>query len=93
MSRPKLSAAARGYDHRWRRLAAVVLERDGHRCRWCGRHADTVDHVRALADGGARLDPTNLVACCRPCNSRRGQAVAARRRRAATFAPGSGYVT
>ena len=82
------SATARGYDARWQRLRLVVLDRDGRRCRWCTGPADTVDHVVALADGGARLDPANLVACCRSCNSRRGQLVATRRR--GGLAPGSG---
>ena len=68
----KGSATARGYGAAWQRLRLVVLERDGRVCRWCCGYADTVDHVRALADGGALLDPTNLVACCRSCNSRRG---------------------
>jgi len=84
----KGSATRRGYDAAWQRLRLVVLERDGRVCRWCCGYADTVDHVTALVDGGARLDPTNLVACCRSCNSRRGQAVSARRGRGLT--PGSG---
>ena len=84
----KDSATRRGYDAAWQRLRLVVLERDGRLCRWCAGPADTVDHVHALADGGARLDPANLVACCRSCNSRRGQLVSARRGRG--LAPGSG---
>ena len=84
----KGSATSRGYGAAWQRLRLVVLERDGRVCRWCCGYADTVDHVRALADGGGLLDPTNLVACCRSCNSRRGQQVSARRRHG--LAPGSG---
>jgi 5-methylcytosine-specific restriction endonuclease McrA len=34
--------------------------------------ATTVDHVVPLVDGGARLDPKNLVAACSRCNSSRG---------------------
>ena len=60
------------YDADWQRTRAFVLERDQHTCRWCGGQADTVDHVQALADGGSRLDPANLVAACKTCNSRRG---------------------
>jgi 5-methylcytosine-specific restriction endonuclease McrA len=70
------------YDAAWRRVRLVVLERDEHRCRWCGAEATTVDHVRALADGGARLDPDNLAASCGACNYARGARVANRRRRA-----------
>lgn len=88
----KASAAERGYDHRWRKVRLVVLDRDDHRCCWCGLPATTVDHVRPLAEGGARLDPTNLVACCVRCNSRRGQQVTTRRRRQSGLAAGSGFV-
>jgi hypothetical protein len=88
----KQSAANRGYDGAWRKVRLVVLERDGHRCAWCARPATTVDHVRPLAEGGARLDPGNLVACCVRCNSVRGQQVSTRRRAASSLAPGSGFI-
>jgi 5-methylcytosine-specific restriction endonuclease McrA len=68
------------YDRQWRRVAALVLDRDSHRCQLCGGPAGTVDHIIGLVDGGPRLDPTNLRALCRPCNSRRG-ALTARSRR------------
>ena len=79
------------YGQDWRRVRLAVLERDGFVCHWCFAPANTVDHVRPLALAGARLDPTNLVACCRSCSSRRGAAVANRRR--SSLAPGSGYLT
>jgi 5-methylcytosine-specific restriction endonuclease McrA len=66
------SPAARGYDSQWAKFSKAILERDGHTCGWCGRPATTTDHVIPLAHGGARLDPTNAVAACRACNSRRG---------------------
>lgn len=81
----------RGYDAAWQRVRLVVLERDGHRCRWCGARATTVDHVRPLCAGGARLDPANLVAACVRCNSRRGARYSSRRRRP-TLAAGSGFL-
>jgi 5-methylcytosine-specific restriction endonuclease McrA len=56
----------------WRKLRLAVLARDRYRCHWCSRLADTVDHVVALAEGGARYDPANLVAACTTCNSKRG---------------------
>jgi 5-methylcytosine-specific restriction endonuclease McrA len=37
--------------------------------------AAQVDHVRAVAAGGARFDPANLVASCVRCNTRRGRAL------------------
>lgn len=66
------TTAARGYDSAWRALVARVLHRDGYRCAWCGGPATTGDHLVPLADGGARLDPGNVVAACLSCNSRRG---------------------
>jgi 5-methylcytosine-specific restriction endonuclease McrA len=66
------STAGRGYGADWQQLRLLVLVRDGHRCHWCGQVATTVDHVRPLAHGGARLDPGNLVAACLRCNSARG---------------------
>jgi len=61
----------RGYGPAWRRLRLVILERDGHSCRWCGGPANTVDHVTPKAHGGSD-DPSNLVAACLRCNSSRG---------------------
>lgn len=56
-----------------RRLAALVLARDGYCCLWCGRPANTVDHIIARVDGGDdSLD--NLCASCGPCNYARGAA-------------------
>jgi len=71
-SAPRPSAAARGYDRGWRRVARRVLEGDPP-CHWCGApHADTVDHVIPIrVDPSLRLDPTNLVPACRACNSGR----------------------
>lgn len=63
----------RGSTRKWRRIRLMVLERDGYRCHWCALPANTVDHVIARVRGGSD-DPGNLVACCGPCNYRRGQA-------------------
>jgi 5-methylcytosine-specific restriction endonuclease McrA len=68
------SASQRGYGEGWRKVRAEVLERDGWQCQHCGQPANTVDHLVSLAEGGSRLDPNNLVACCSDCNSRRGGA-------------------
>jgi 5-methylcytosine-specific restriction endonuclease McrA len=45
------------------RRAALFCHAD--RCFYCGRAADTVDHIIA-GDGG---DPTNLTAACTTCNA------------------------
>jgi 5-methylcytosine-specific restriction endonuclease McrA len=55
-----------------RRTRFKVLERDGHRCRYCGRTASEialdVDHVKPVREGGTD-DMDNLVAACIDCNS------------------------
>lgn len=89
MPRPG-SPTARGYGADWQRVRLVILERDDHRCHWCHGLATTVDHVRPLSAGGARLDATNLVAACVSCNSRRGARAADRIR--PRLAPGSGWL-
>lgn len=58
--------------HAFRKVAREVLERDNYTCRYCGRHAGTVDHVVPVSQGGAKLDPANLVAACSYCNSSKG---------------------
>jgi 5-methylcytosine-specific restriction endonuclease McrA len=48
----------------------AVLRRDAHRCAYCGRSADSVDHVVPRCQGG--VDQwENTVAACRPCNQRK----------------------
>ena len=47
-----------------------VLRRDGHRCAYCGNHAETVDHVHPRSRGG-RHEWTNVVAACVRCNHRK----------------------
>lgn len=63
----------------WQQLKARILDRDGYACHWCGRMAETADHVVPVAEGGSD-DPGNLVAACRACNERRGREAAARGR-------------
>ncbi len=48
-----------------------VLRRDGYLCAYCGAHATTIDHVLPRSRGGQNTW-TNLVACCRSCNCRKG---------------------
>ena len=60
-----------------------VLERDQHRCRYCGLDGAasfenslimTVDFIHPRARKGKK-DPVNLVAACRPCNVIKGRRV------------------
>jgi 5-methylcytosine-specific restriction endonuclease McrA len=52
-----------------------VLVRDSHVCQYCGRDFTsgdlTVDHIIPKVQGGAN-SWTNVVACCRSCNVRKG---------------------
>lgn len=50
-----------------------ILARYGHRCAYCRRGDVELgqDHVLPLTKGGTH-DPTNVVPCCRPCNTRKG---------------------
>ena len=53
----------------WERVRRQVLDRDRHRCQMCGRAGLLeVHHLVALDDGGAALDPDNLVSWCPPCH-------------------------
>jgi 5-methylcytosine-specific restriction endonuclease McrA len=48
-----------------------VLRRDNHRCAYCSKSANTVDHVQPKSRGGAD-SWENLVACCLKCNNKKG---------------------
>jgi hypothetical protein len=45
-----------------------VLRRDNHRCAYCGRAANTIDHIHPKSRGG-KDSWENLVACCLRCNN------------------------
>jgi len=49
----------------------TVFERDGHRCQYCGRQAENLDHVVPRSQGGEH-SWLNVVAACRRCNSTKG---------------------
>jgi 5-methylcytosine-specific restriction endonuclease McrA len=49
---------------------AGVLRRDGRRCAYCTKRADTIDHVIPRSRGGPH-SWDNCVAACRACNSRK----------------------
>ena len=48
-----------------------VLRRDSHRCAYCSKAANTVDHVQPKSRGG-KDTWDNLVACCLACNNAKG---------------------
>lgn len=60
-----------GSTRAWRKVREEVLERDGHRCAYCGAKATHVDHKRPRAQGGTD-SPRNLVAACAGCNLAKG---------------------
>ena len=49
----------------------AIFLRDGHRCQYCGDHAENVDHVIPKVQGGMHRWE-NVVAACRRCNTRKG---------------------
>ena len=49
----------------------LVLARDNNSCVYCGKQAQTVDHVIPQSYGGNDL-PSNLVAACWECNNLKG---------------------
>ena len=78
------SAAARGYDARYRRLRKQAIDahiaRYGQVCPGYGvpphtatRAELSVDHIVPLVDGG-RNDPSNFQVICLTCNKRKGRA-------------------
>jgi len=78
------SAAARGYDGRYRRLRKEAIDahiaRYGQVCPGYGvlphtatRAELSVDHIIPLADGG-RNDASNFQVICITCNKRKGRA-------------------
>ena len=53
----------------WRRVRRVALDRDGWRCRACGRAGRLqVDHIRPLSAGGDTYGLENLQTLCVGCH-------------------------
>jgi 5-methylcytosine-specific restriction endonuclease McrA len=69
--RKRTDAIDREYGlQRWRKLAALVIRRDGGICCFCGAlGADTAHHLVEKRDGGSD-DPANLKAAHRGCHNR-----------------------
>lgn len=59
-----------------RRKMAMVIERDGCQCAWCGKELSydhpeaTLDHVLPHSADGSQ-DWRNMILACKPCNSNR----------------------
>lgn len=63
------SAHRRGYGIVWRAIRAAHLEREP-KCRFCGKRATEVDHIKPKSEGGTD-ERSNLRSLCKPCHSRR----------------------
>jgi len=48
----------------------AVFARDDNRCQYCGAAAENIDHVIPRSRGGLHVWE-NVVAACRPCNTRK----------------------
>jgi len=66
-NRPHSAGRGYGYQHRQARLEYLAANPN---CRRCGREATQVDHIVALADGGADEDH-NKQPLCGSCHSRK----------------------
>lgn len=53
------------FSRRW------ILIRDNFSCVYCGKHADTIDHVHPRSLGG-KNSYENCVAACKKCNNKKG---------------------
>lgn len=67
-----MGRSARPYrtdKRRWGIVRRRVFDRDGWRCRACGRPGRLeCDHVKPIDQGGAAWDLDNLQALCRGCH-------------------------
>jgi 5-methylcytosine-specific restriction endonuclease McrA len=59
------------YQRRVTLSRRAVLHRDGHHCQYCGKAADSIDHVVPRSRGGTHVWE-NVVAACRRCNLAKG---------------------
>jgi len=58
------------YNYRMAVNRRTVFARDGGRCQYCGASAENLDHVIPRSKGGPHTWE-NVVAACRPCNTRK----------------------
>ncbi len=76
--RPKTAAPVYSSPE-WRTLIAAIIRQRGRRCedprcttpkRAAGQRVYG-DHIHELSDGGALLDPSNVMLRCAPCHGRK----------------------
>ena len=53
------------------KVKQLILERDEHKCIYCGQPTLGIDHVIPVSEGGLTI-PANGVCCCVTCNSKKG---------------------
>ena len=54
------------YPRNWNKLRYWIFERDGYRCRICGRSSNLVcHHIKPVGRGGSH-HPNNLITVCKP---------------------------
>jgi 5-methylcytosine-specific restriction protein A len=72
---PRPSPSRRGYDAAWGNARRLKLATDPFcEAPGCDSVATEVDHVVSMARGGTH-DPTNLKSLCKPCHSRKTNAM------------------
>lgn len=49
----------------------AILNRDNKECAYCGKEADTIDHIHPRSKGG-KHEWKNVIAACRKCNAKKG---------------------
>jgi 5-methylcytosine-specific restriction enzyme A len=57
----------------WRALIAAIKEQRGNQCADVGPHSGRIlgDHIVEIKDGGALLDPANIMLRCAGCHNRK----------------------
>ena len=56
----------------YRKRRVAVLNRDNWVCYYCGQDATQADHVIPISRQGDPMDLDNMVACCKRCNTSKG---------------------
>ncbi|NVN44471.1 HNH endonuclease [Asaia siamensis] len=65
----------------WRAVLASIIKQRGRVCQRCSRTGCRIfgDHIHELKDGGARLDPKNVMLLCGSCHTSKTAHAKARR--------------